>query len=496
MEKLEKLLKNLKDIMIIGSGISETKVNGISYDSRQIREGYIFVCIKGFKFDGHDFIDDAVKNGAKVIVITKDVALKPDLVYIKVKDSREALGYLSEAFYNYPAKCLNLIGVTGTNGKTTTTYMIESILAKTNFTTGMIGTIRSKVADQEFPAERTTPESSDLNNLFNQMSASGVTHTVMEVSSHALELKRVENFKYKVAVLTNITQDHLDFHDTLDNYRIAKGKLFKELLLPDGFGVINIDDPSGEYMIDQCVGKVITYGINNDAEIKASEIDISVTGVSYLVKTPVGEIRLKLKFTGYFNVYNSLAAIGVGLAFNLPLEIIKEGLESLNGVAGRFEQIDCGQDFGVIVDYAHTPDGMENILKTAVELVKGNMILVFGCGGERDRSKRPIMGKIAAKYCNLCILTSDNPRAEEPMKILHDIEQGVIESKKPIEYEIIADRKEAIFHAVQSAKSDDLVIIMGKGHETYQIFGDQILPFDDREVAKEAIMSFDKGVRS
>ncbi|AZR73041.1 UDP-N-acetylmuramoyl-L-alanyl-D-glutamate--2,6-diaminopimelate ligase [Anoxybacter fermentans] len=488
MAKLEKLLENLIEFEVLESHFP-TEVKGITYDSRQVKPGYIFVCIQGFQKDGHDFIEDAIGNGARVIVIEKDVPRKPGITYIKVKDSRDALSRLSEAYYDFASRKLNLIGVTGTNGKTTTTYMIESILRKANIKTGLIGTIRNKICDEVFPAKRTTPESSDLQELFARMVKAGVTHTVMEVSSHALELKRVQNFNFKVGVFTNITQDHLDFHTTLENYRQAKSKLFQALTL-DGVGVINIDDPSGEYMIERCKGRVLTYGINNKhAEIRGSEIKVNVNGVSYHVTTPVGEIRLKLKLTGYFNVYNSLAAIGSGLALNIPLEIIKEGLESLTGVTGRFEQVDCGQNFGVIVDYAHTPDGMENILKTAQQIARGRKIIVFGCGGDRDRGKRPIMGKIAAKYCDLCILTSDNPRTEDPMQILRDIEKGLLELDQPVNYRIIEDRREAIFYAVREARENDLVIIMGKGHETYQIFKDYTIPFDDREVAKEAIMS-------
>lgn len=487
MAILKEFLQNLKDYQFYGDSM-EIEISGIAYDSRRVDLGYIFVCVEGFKQDGHDFITEAIENGAKVIVVEKDVNFNPEIIYIKVQDSRLALAKLSEVFYGFSLNKLDLVGVTGTNGKTTTTYMIESILSQAGFQTGLIGTISNKIADQSLPTERTTPESLDLHELFQKMVLSGVTHTVMEVSSHALELKRVQDFRFRVAVFTNISQDHLDFHESLENYTITKGKLFQQLL-PDGTGVINLDDAAGGYMLEQCQGKVITYGINAEADVRASEIDVKIDGVSYLVTTPRGETRVNLNFSGFFNVYNSLAAISMGLAFDLPLPVIKAGLESLSGVAGRFEQVKCGQDFGVVVDYAHTPDGVENVLETARKISKKRMIAVFGCGGDRDRTKRPLMGKIAAELADFCILTSDNPRTEDPLKILKDVEEGVLESAEESAYLIIPDRREAIFRAIEEAQTGDLVIIMGKGHEAYQVFKDQTIVFDDREIAKEAILN-------
>ncbi|MCK4259014.1 MAG: UDP-N-acetylmuramoyl-L-alanyl-D-glutamate--2,6-diaminopimelate ligase [Halanaerobiales bacterium] len=487
MKNLEIILQNLGEYQL-HKAPTVKEITGITYDSRQVKPGFIFVSIRGFQLDGHDYIDQAIKNGAQVIVIEKDVPYNLNITYIKVENSREALGKLSEAFYDFSWRKLNLIGVTGTNGKTTTTYMIESILRGVQLKTGVIGTIQNKIDDEIVSTQRTTPESSDLHQLFNRMVLNCVNHTVMEVSSHALELKRVMDLSFKVGVFTNISQDHLDFHDTLENYKIAKGKLFKNLSI-DGVGVVNLDDLAGDYMIEQCTGKVLTYGIHREADIKALEIEINVNGVSYLLETPIGKIRMNLKFTGYFNVYNSLAAIGVGLALQIPLEVIKEGLESLSGVAGRFEQVDAGQKFGVIVDFAHSPDGMENVLKTVQEFENGRKIVVFGCGGDRDRTKRPIMGKIAAKYSDLIIVTSDNSRTEDPLQILKDVEEGFKEFEGPVEYHLIAERRVAIFHAVREAEPGDLVIILGKGHETYQICNGYTIPFDDREVVKEAILA-------
>lgn len=487
MATLKELLENLTEYQFSGDS-REIEISGIAYDSRRVKPGNIFVCIQGFKQDGHEFIADAIENGAQVVVIEKELALKSGITYIKVEDSRLALAKLSEVYYGYPLDELDLIGVTGTNGKTTTTYMIESILSQAEYKTGLIGTISNKIVDQFLPTERTTPESLDLHQLFQKMVLSGVTHTVMEVSSHALELKRVQDFCFRVAVFTNITQDHLDFHESLENYKVTKGKLFKQLH-PDGVGVINLDDAAGEYMLKQCRGKVITYGIKTEADVRASEIDVKIDRVAYLVTTPHGEMRVNLNFSGYFNVYNSLAAISTGLAFNLPLEVIKSGLENLPLVAGRFEQVKYGQDFGVIVDYAHTPDGVKNVLQSAKIIAQKRIIAVFGCGGDRDRTKRPLMGKIAAELADLCILTSDNPRTEDPVQILKDVEKGVQELVDQNAYLMIPDRREAIFRAVQEAQTDDLVIIMGKGHETYQVINDQTIVFDDREIAKEAILS-------
>ena len=489
MKKLDRILENLINYEILEPNFPP-EVKGITYDSRQAEAGYIFVCIKGFEKDGHDYIENAIDNGARVIVVEKEVPIREGITYIKVNDSRAALGRLSEVFYDFANRELDLVGVTGTNGKTTTTYMVEAILRSAGQKAGLIGTIRSKVEEQIFPATRTTPESSDLQRLFAKMVEAGASHAVMEVSSHALELKRVQNLEFKVGVFTNISQDHLDFHQSLENYRKAKGKLFSNYLTEDGIGVINIDDPSGSYMVEQCTGKVLTYGIDHEADIRGSKVNVSVTGTTYQVTTPVGQTTLDLKLTGYFNVYNSLAAITTGLAFGISLEDIKKGLEGLAGVAGRFEQVDCGQNFGVVVDYAHTPDGMENVLKTARKITDGRTIAVFGCGGDRDKTKRPIMGEVGAKYSDLCILTSDNPRTEDPSQILKDVEKGVRQVEEPVDYIVIEDRREAIFKAVERAEKGDIVIILGKGHETYQIFKDGTINFDDREVAREAIRSF------
>lgn len=494
MKNLENILENLTDYEL-REAIPALNITGVEHDSRRVCPGFIFVCREGQKFDGHDFIENAIANGARVIVVTKDVPVRPEIFYIRVKDAQQALGQLSEALYDFPARKLTLIGVTGTNGKTTTTYMVDAILRAAGYKTGVIGTIQVKVGDEILPAERTTPESSDLQYYFAKMVEAGVTHAIMEVSSHALELKRVADLRYRVGIFTNLTQDHLDFHPTAKEYMMAKGKLF-HLLTGDGVGVINADADAdaakigaehvSDYMKSQCGGRCLTYGILHAADIKAAEIEMGFRGVSYTAITPAGSIRLRLNLTGKFNVYNSLDAIAAGVALGVPPEVIKAGLEGLPGVAGRFEAVDEGQDFGVIVDYAHTPDGMENVLKTALEVSKGRIIVVFGCGGDRDRTKRPIMGRMAVEYGDLAIVTSDNPRTEDPMRILNDVEEGI--KHLGANYLIIPDRREAICRAVQEAKADDLVMILGKGHEDYQIIGTTKVHFDDREEARKAIL--------
>lgn len=491
MKELAKLLENLSEFKCTESS-AHVEVAGVENDSRQVKPGFVFVCITGFAYDGHEFIGSAIDNGAKVIVVEKDVPEKPGIIYVRVPDTRVALSQISAAFYDYPAKQLSVVGVTGTNGKTTTTYMVEAIMRKTGYKTGLIGTIQNKVGDELVPTERTTPESSYIQGLFRRVVDSGASHAVMEVSSHALDLQRVHDVPFAVGIFTNLTQDHLDYHKTMEGYKLAKSKLF-QILRDGGTGVVNIDDAAGEYMIDQCVGKVLTYGIEREADIRASEIEVGINGVAYTLTTPAGKTRLNLKFTGYFNVYNSLGAVGAGLALGIPLETVKAGLEGLAGVAGRFEQVTVGQKFGVIVDYAHTPDGMENVLKTATDVAGGRKIVVFGAGGDRDRTKRPIMGRVASEYGDVVIVTSDNPRTEDPERILKDIEEGIVafqkEKQRTVNYQLVADRREAIFTAIREAQPGDLVLLLGKGHETYQVLKDETIHFDDHEVAEEAIRS-------
>ncbi|ACL69660.1 UDP-N-acetylmuramoyl-L-alanyl-D-glutamate--2,6-diaminopimelate ligase [Halothermothrix orenii] len=489
--KISELIKDITPVETRGD--LDKEIDNIVYDSRQVTDNSLFICIEGFNTDGHKYIDKAIKKGAVAVVIEKDLEVySEDITYIRVNDSRETMGYLASTFYNYPLKNLSLIGVTGTNGKTTTTYLIKAILEEAGFNTGLVGTIKNIIGDETLPATRTTPESLDLYRLFARMVDSGVTHAVMEVSSHALDLKRVEGMEFKIGVFTNISQDHLDYHKSLDEYLKAKSRLFRQLE-PGGWAVVNIDDSHSDKIIKSTTGNIITYGIEGDCDLKANEINLSPTGVSYHVSGKES-FKIDLNLTGLFNVYNSLAAISCGHVLGINGETIKAGIEKVQGVAGRFELVNEGQDFAVVVDYAHTPDGMENVLETAREFVKGNIIVVFGCGGDRDKGKRPLMGKIATQLGDYCIITSDNPRSEDPMEIIKDIEKGIQEeviSDTPYVKE--PDRRKAIFSAINSARKDDMVIIFGKGHETYQIFKDKTIPFDDREVAREALKNRKKG---
>jgi len=485
---LKDILNNKIDILERRGSIN-IDIKGLVYDSREVNKDYLFISIEGFKTDGHKYIEKAVNNGASAIVIEKDLDKYIDgITYLKVKDSRKAMSYLAEVYYNYPLKKISLIGVTGTNGKTTTTYLVKNILEEADFKIGLVGTIKNLVGDEELPATRTTPESLDLYYLFDRMVQAGVDYCVMEVSSHALDLMRVEGMEFEVAVFTNISQDHLDYHKSIESYLLAKSKLFKKLK-ENGTGVINLDDSHSGQILKSCKGNHLTYAINENADIKASNIKLSPDGSSFTIDNKKVDINL----TGKFNIYNSLAAIGTCRALGLSDETIYEGLNDLKGVAGRLEQVDKGQNFSLIVDYAHTPDGMENVLITAKEIVKGNIIIVFGCGGDRDRGKRPIMAKISARYGDYSILTSDNPRSEDPIDILKELERGIIRMDKKVKYEVISDRRKAIQRAISLARKDDMIIIFGKGHENYQIFENKTIHFDDREEAALAIQKSMRG---
>ncbi|WP_027339307.1 UDP-N-acetylmuramoyl-L-alanyl-D-glutamate--2,6-diaminopimelate ligase [Halonatronum saccharophilum] len=487
MVKLQDLVKVIDAKEVRGD--LDLNIKGISYDSREVSEGYLFVAIKGFKEDGHQFIDDAIKKGANGIIVEKDIDINiKGVSIIKVDNSRQALSKLAAKFYDYPSRDMTIIGVTGTNGKTTTTYLIESVLKALGNQTGLIGTIKNKLGSQEEIASRTTPESVELQEMFRKMSDDGVKYVIMEVSSHALELDRVLDVEFDRQIFTNLSQDHLDFHQSFDDYLKAKAKLFG---LGKGRSIINIDDEVSNDIISAAQAGVLTYGISGEADLKAEKIDVTPKGVFYKLKAEGQELDIKLKITGRFNVYNSLAAIGTLYSLGFSLNDIKEGLEETKGVPGRFQLIDRGQDFGVIVDYAHTPDGMENVLHTVKEITKGRKIVIFGCGGDRDKTKRPIMGKVGVTLGDFAIITSDNPRSEEPLDIIEDILEGVKEVDKVEgkDYMVIENRKSAIEKGIKMAKKDDTVVIIGKGHETYQIIKGNVLDFDDREVAKEALVN-------
>ncbi|GAW28796.1 MULTISPECIES: UDP-N-acetylmuramoyl-L-alanyl-D-glutamate--2,6-diaminopimelate ligase [unclassified Carboxydocella] len=485
---LSELLQGLKTSQVIGSLAVEIK--GIAHDSRRVEPGFLFVAIPGFRVDGHAFIPQALAAGAVAVVGEKKPADWPENVtWIEVPDSRRALAPLAARFYGYPASKLTLIGVTGTNGKTTTTHLVEAILRQAGHKVGLMGTIYNRLGEEILPAENTTPLPLELQANLKHMVERGASHVVMEVSSHGLDLGRVDECYFAVGIFTNLTQDHLDYHGTLENYRAAKALLFKKERCR--IAVINLDDAQGDYfrqLAEREGLEVWTYGRQKGAMVRALHPRITASGVSFQVVTPRGEAEIQLQLTGDFNVYNALAALGAGLALGYELDLIKQALAAVPGVAGRFEKVEAGQPFTVIVDYAHTPDGLDNVCRTARQLVpagQGRLITVFGCGGDRDRGKRPKMGAIAARYSDYVIITSDNPRTEDAAAILDEIEPGVREAGGNVPYEKIVDRRAGIRRALELAQPGDLVLIAGKGHETYQIIGQQVLPFDDRQVVRE-----------
>lgn len=488
--KLKEILKQMVIENFVGN--LEVEITGIAHDSRKVQPGNLFVCVEGFKSDGHDFIEVAAQAGAVAFLVQKDVSTLTGRNWAQVADTRWGLAEVSAAFYDFPATKMNVIGITGTNGKTTTTHLVKAILEEVDQKVGLIGTIHNIIDNQNFPVSNTTPLPLELQEVFAQMVQVNTDSVVMEVSSHALDLGRVAGVEFDVAVFTNLTQDHLDYHETMEKYLEAKSKLFSDLAQNgikkrDKYAIINSDDSGAAYLIERSGGQVVTYGIKNEADVRAVDIDIQASGVKFSVQFPGGTTNLSLKMTGMFSVYNALAAFAVGLCEQVPVEKIKSALERVTGVDGRFELVDEGQDFAVIVDYAHTPDSLENVLNTAKEFAKGRIISVFGCGGDRDRTKRPIMAAVSGRLADFTIITSDNPRSEDPQQIVLDVEAGIKAVAKPEQYVVIVDRAQAIRRAVEMAVTDDIVLIAGKGHETYQILKDETIHFDDREVAAEVL---------
>ncbi|WP_308638910.1 UDP-N-acetylmuramoyl-L-alanyl-D-glutamate--2,6-diaminopimelate ligase [Paenibacillus silvisoli] len=490
--RVEQLAGLLLTSVLVGDGTAE--VGSIETDSRRVTPGCVFICLRGHKVNGHDYAPEAVSRGAVALVVERLLDLPvPQLV---VKDSRHAMAVIADHYYGHPSRRLKLIGVTGTNGKTTTTYLIEKILSDAGFSAGVIGTVEMRYGGKTFPMSGTTPGALELQRSLAAMVEEGTDYCVMEVSSHALEQGRVKGSRYRIAIFTNLTQDHLDYHETMERYAAAKGLLFSRLGNEYGapeerlFAVLNADDPASPRYADVTAADVVTYGIDKDADVRADKVRITAHGTAFHVETFAGSADITLRMAGKYNVYNALGAISACLIEGVPLWQIKKSLEAIPGVPGRVEAVQGGQPFAVIVDYAHTPDGLKNVLSAVKEFAAGRIICVFGCGGDRDRTKRPQMGRIAAEIADYAIITSDNPRTEDPNRILLDIEAGLIEDNVPAtRYELLADRKTAIQKAVEMARRDDVVLIAGKGHETYQDIMGVKTDFDDREVAKEAIRS-------
>lgn len=476
----------------------ELDIKDLAYHSHRVKDGCLFVCIKGFKTDGHLYARWARQSGAAAFVVERWLSDIPEDLQILVPNSRQTLALLANILYNHPTQRLQLIGITGTNGKTTTAFLLDNILRTAGRKTGLIGTVEYKIGDEHLPVERTTPESLELQCLFGQMVQAGVDSVIMEVSSHAIDLARVTGCQYDAIVFTNLSQDHLDYHQTLEDYFQVKSRLFKNDSDRGADSkrryVINADDIYGQRLIEMLdrAGKsssVYLYGLNSSVDIIGRDVKLSDQGTFFQICTPAGNLFLKTQLKGLFNVYNSLAAAGVAISLGLPLEIIKNGLEGLINIPGRYETVDCGQDFDVVVDYAHTPDSLRNVLETAKSISKGRVITVFGCGGNRDKEKRSLMGAVAAKLSDFSIITSDNPRNEDPASIISQIEEGFKQRLPQARYKKVLDRKDAIFQAIALAKEGDTIIIAGKGHEKEQIFANQTIPFEDRQVVVEALRS-------
>jgi len=479
--KLADLLNELNEKKMYGE-VDGIDIKGIVYDPLRVKSGYMFVAINIYTQvdkieipDGHDKVNEAIEAGAKVVVLQRDMELPDSVVKIVVPDSRYALAILVNKFYDFPSKKMKMIGITGTNGKTTTTHIVESILLQ-KYRAGIIGTLNYKINGKIYKSKDTTPEPPDLQEIFTNMVNEKVEYCAMEVSSHGIDFFRVEGVNYNVGVFTNLSQDHLDYHKTMELYLQTKKRLF-QWLEPDDYAIANIDDPHGQEFLDISVAKKLSFGINNKADVMAKDIKLNIKGTEYRLVTPIGEIQINQKLVGLFNVYNSLAAVAIAVSQEFDLETIKKGLEENIRVAGRFELIDKGQDFSVVVDYAHTPDGMEKVLGLAKNLNPNRVITVFGCGGDRDKEKRPLMGEVADKYSDKVILTADNPRNENPEQIITDIKSGI----KKSETHTLIDRRKAIEFAIKEAVAGDIIMICGKGHETTQTLKDKTIHFNDVE---------------
>jgi len=488
---LSQLLNGFPIQNVLGS--LEKEIQSVAFDSRQVKEGGLFFAVPGHKVDGNRYIPDALRNGATAIVtqvpldqLDGFILGSSDVTVIKVEDCRHALSWVSAQFYQHPSNRLKLIGITGTNGKTTLTYILENLFNLAGNKTGVMGTINCRYGDVELPAAMTTPESLDVNRLLNEMAVQEVAHCFLEVSSHALLQKRVHGMHFSVAVFTNLSRDHLDFHSSMEDYKNAKMDLFRENHVEKG--VVNIDDPVGKEIAEELDIDLLTTAIDSPANVRAEDCALSASGTEFTLKTPVGDCQIRSHLLGRHNVYNLISAAAVALHSGLSLQQIAAGLNSVERIPGRFEPVDCGQSFPVLVDYAHTDDALRNALQGCRALVRKKLILVFGCGGDRDRGKRKTMCQVAFADSDFVIITSDNPRTEDPDQIITDILAGVpTTAERDRDFVVLPNRKEAIDYAIDFAGDGDLVLIAGKGHEDYQILNSGTIQFDDRQVAGNSL---------
>lgn len=472
--KLSELLKNAD----VKNSFADCEIVDVTQDSRLVREGFLFVCIKGNTFDGHSVAKEMLENGARAVVCEKDLGLENQII---VSNTREAYSVICANFFSHPAKKLKLIGLTGTNGKTTTTFLIKQILEGAGKKVGLIGTVQNMVCDEVYPAKYTTPDAYELQHLFSLMVKADCEYCVMEVSSQALAQGRVNGLNFEIGAFTNLTQDHLDYHKTWENYFNSKRILFEN----SSIAVTNADDENGLKIVSGLNCKVVSYAVNtNNADYVAKNVKFKSNGVEYdLVSELIG--RVSCPIPGRFSVYNSLCAAAIALTLGISFEEVLTAISKSNGVKGRIEVVPTDTDYTVIIDYAHSPDGLENIISSLREIAKKRIVTVFGCGGDRDRTKRPIMGKIAAELSDFCVVTSDNPRSENPSKIIEDILEGMKGVSTP--YVVVENRREAIKWALENAKKDDIILLAGKGHETYQILPTGTIHFDEREVVADIL---------
>jgi UDP-N-acetylmuramoyl-L-alanyl-D-glutamate--2,6-diaminopimelate ligase len=461
----------------------DAEIMSLAYDSRHVQPGSLFFAIQGEKADGNAYIPAAFERGAVAVASERPAPSGDERLWIRVENARRALATAAQAFYGRPDERLRLVGVTGTNGKTTTTYLLESIFHAAGIPCGVFGTIEYRFAGRTMPAVNTTPESLDLISHFAELADAGGQAAVMEVSSHALAQERVWGIHYSAAVFTNLTQDHLDYHKDLEHYFAAKRRLFEGLgTPPPKLAVVNREDPWGKQLLGLGSPRTITYGMNSSSQVRVKHFESLTSGIRATLATPLDSVEICSPLLGRVNLMNILAATATAVGLGIEGAQISEGVNALRTVPGRMERVDEGQPFLVLVDYAHTDDALRNVLTAARGLAKGRLIVVFGCGGDRDRAKRPLMGEAAGAHSDLPVLTSDNPRSEDPLLIMSDALVGLQKTGKP--YVLEADRKEAIRHALNQAREGDVVILAGKGHETYQILKDKTVPFDDREVAR------------
>ena len=451
----------------------------IENDSRRVKEGYMFIAEKGYTVDGHNYVNKAIENGAIVVVIEDEVEICDHITTVKVKNTINAMAKFSANFHGNPWEKLNMIGITGTNGKTSTSYLLKSIFDTKKHITGLIGTNGAVVDKEIIDIPNTTPNSLTVHEILNKMVEKQVDDCIMEVSSHALELNRVKYINFDVGLFTNLSKDHLDYHETMESYFNSKLKLF---LKTNKYNIINIDDDYGKKIVEMISNRVglLTFAIKEKADIFATDIEFTLSKVKFNLNTPKGKRHITLNTPGEFSVYNALAAASTAYACHIDLDTIKSGLESLGGVRGRFEVVPTDTDYTVIIDFAHTADGLEKVLTVIDKFAKGRKVVIFGAGGNRDKTKRPEMGETVGKHADLSIVTSDNPRFEDPESIVDDVIVGTLKAKG--EYVKIVDRKEAIKYALDNAKKDDIILLAGKGHETHTTIKDKKLPFDEREI--------------